>query len=114
VIPTAFFLRRFARNERGVAAVEMAMIGGLLTGALMNVAEVGRYAYLTTEVSAASQAAAQAAIITCSTDRTPVTTNCPAVAADEPGGEGEGLARQRQRGTVKQHEEAPGRSKQVW
>ncbi len=81
MIPTAFFLRRFARNERGVAAVEMAMIGGLLTGALMNVAEVGRYAYLATEVSAASQAAAQAAIITCSTDKTPVTTNCPAVAA---------------------------------
>jgi Flp pilus assembly protein TadG len=74
-------LRRFARDERGVAAVEMALIGGLLTGALMNVAEVGRYAYLATEVSAASQAAAQAAIITCPTDKTPVTINCPAVAA---------------------------------
>jgi hypothetical protein len=32
----------------------------------------------------------------------------PAVPADDLGGEGEGLAGQRQRGTVKQHEEAPG------
>ena len=36
------------------------------------------------------------------------------VPADEPGHVGEGLARQRQRGTVKQHEEAPGGGDEMW
>ena len=36
------------------------------------------------------------------------------VPADDPGDEGKGLARHRQRGTVKQHEEAPGRLKLMW
>lgn len=74
-------LRRFAGDQRGVAAVEMALVGTLMAGALVNVAEVSRYAYMSSQVSAATQAGAQAAIITCEPGATPITTNCPAAAA---------------------------------
>jgi Flp pilus assembly pilin Flp len=70
-------LRRFADDERGVAAVEMALIGTLLAGALMNVAEISRYAYLAMEVDAAAQAGAQAAVVKCDPAETPITINCP-------------------------------------
>jgi hypothetical protein len=36
------------------------------------------------------------------------------VAADGPGREVEGIGGQRQRGTVEQHEEAPGRVEVMW
>jgi hypothetical protein len=68
---------RFTADERGIAAVEMALMGTLLTGALMNVAELGRYAYIATEVAAASQAGAQTILTTCDTLHTPVTLVCP-------------------------------------
>jgi Flp pilus assembly protein TadG len=71
------FLSRFGGDARGVAAVEMSLIGGLLVMALLNVAEVGRYAYLSTQVSASSQAGAHAAIVVCEPTATPVTINCP-------------------------------------
>lgn len=69
-------LRGLAADERGVAAIEMALVGSLLVAAVMNVVEVSRYAYVSTQVAAATQAAAQAAIIECPTSATPVTTNC--------------------------------------
>lgn len=75
------WLTSFTRDERGVAALEGAMIGSILVGALFNVVEVSRYAYITTQVAAASQAGAQAAIVTCDTVKTPVTINCPAAPA---------------------------------
>lgn len=74
------WLDRFAGDERGVAAMEGALIGAVLVAALFNVVEVSRYAYVTTQVAAASQAGAQAAIMTCDTQKTPVTINCPGVA----------------------------------
>jgi Flp pilus assembly pilin Flp len=73
----ASFLRRFSDDRRGIAAVEMALMGTLLAGALMNVAEVGRYAYVASEVAAASQAGAQVILTTCDTMHTPVTQACP-------------------------------------
>lgn len=76
------FIGRFRRAESGVAAVEMALIGGILTALLLNVAEVGRYAYLTTQVLAASQAGAYAAIAHCALKDTPVTLECPSVEAE--------------------------------
>jgi len=69
--------RRFASDERGVAAVEMALVGTLVVGALLSVVEVGRYAYVATQVTSAAQAGAHAAIAKCSTTETPVTTACP-------------------------------------
>jgi Flp pilus assembly protein TadG len=74
-------LRRFANDRGGAAAVEMALIGSLLVGVLMNVVEVGRFAQLSMQIASASQAGAQAAIITCDTQKTPITINCPAAAA---------------------------------
>jgi Flp pilus assembly pilin Flp len=72
---------RFAGDQRGVAAVEMGLVGGLLATALLNVVEVSRYAYMTAQVGAASQAAAHATLVKCAPDETPVTINCPDVAA---------------------------------
>jgi Flp pilus assembly protein TadG len=72
-------LRAFAGDETGTAAVEMALVGAILTAALLNVAELSRYAYMVSEVTAASQAGAQAALVTCDPGETPVTINCPAV-----------------------------------
>lgn len=76
---TSGFLGRFGGDARGAAAIEMALITSVLAAALLNVAEVGRYAYLATQVSAASQAGAHAAIVTCEPSETPVTINCPEV-----------------------------------
>lgn len=64
------------RDERGVAAIEAAFVGSLLVGALMNVVEVSRYAYVTAQVAAATQAGAQAAAMTCDTTKAPATTKC--------------------------------------
>ena len=68
----------FKADERGIAAVEVALVSALLTTALFNVVEVGRYAYVASQVSAASQAGAQAALVTCSATQTPITSNCSA------------------------------------
>lgn len=75
------FLRRFDRDDRGVAAIETALVGSVLLVALFNVIEVGRYAYTAMQVTAASQAGAQAALVGCEPAETPVTTKCPGVSA---------------------------------
>lgn len=72
------FLGRFAADARGVAAVEMALVGTVVMGALLNVVEVSRYAWTTAQVTAASQAAAHAAIATCDPTEVPVTLACDA------------------------------------
>lgn len=73
------FLARFRAAADGAAAVEMALVSSLLAGALMNVAEVGRYAYTVTQVINASQAGVQIALARCAADKTPVTLKCPDV-----------------------------------
>ena len=70
-------IRRFLTDQRGVAALEFALVGSLLVAALFNVAEVSRYAYLAIQVSAASQAGAQGALVECDTQHIPATTSCP-------------------------------------
>ncbi|WP_411286528.1 TadE/TadG family type IV pilus assembly protein [Phenylobacterium sp.] len=74
-------LQGFRNDDRGVAAVELALIGSLFVGAVLNVADVAHYALVTTQVAVASQAAAQASVATCDTTETPVTINCADVAA---------------------------------
>jgi Flp pilus assembly protein TadG len=71
------FIRRLRRDERGVAAVEMALIGSLFCVALLNAVDVGRYAYLRTEVATATQIGAQAALVACDPAHLPATVNCP-------------------------------------
>lgn len=75
------WLARLARDERGVAAIEAALVGSLLSITLLNAVEIGRYAYTTTQVAAAAQAGAQGALVACPTDKTPATLSCPALAA---------------------------------
>ena len=73
-------LRRFSRDRRGIAAVEMSLVGGMLTVALMNAVEVARYAYAARQVSVATQAAAQAAYVACDTVHVPALTKCDELA----------------------------------
>lgn len=77
----ATFLQGLGRDERGVAAIETALVGTVFLAALFNVVEVGRYAYTSMQVTSASQAGAQAAIVHCEPGDTPVTTECPGVTA---------------------------------
>lgn len=70
-------LQRFARDDRGVATIELAGVGTFLAIATMNATDVGRYAYQASEVSSAAQAGAQAAIVACDLAHTPATQNCP-------------------------------------
>lgn len=75
-MPRTTFTGRFLKDDSGLAALETALVTPLFVLALLNVVEVGRYAYTVTQVAAASQAGAQAAIVHCEHDETPLTTNC--------------------------------------
>lgn len=77
----AAFLQRLDRDERGVAAVETALVGTVFLAALFNVIEVGRYAYTSMQVTAASQAGAQGAVTFCAPNEAPVTTKCAGASA---------------------------------
>lgn len=68
---------RFHADERGVAAVEMSLIGAMLLVGALNAIDVGRYAFETAEVNAAAQAGAQAAYVACDPEHTPATLKCP-------------------------------------
>jgi Flp pilus assembly protein TadG len=69
-------IRRLRADQRGVAAVEMALVTGVFSVALFNAVEVGRYAYILTEVEQATQVGAQAAFVACDTQHVPATQNC--------------------------------------
>jgi Flp pilus assembly protein TadG len=70
-------LRRFRRDERGIAAVEAALITSVFAIAAMNVIDVGRYAYVRMEAELATQAGAEAALVTCDAQHVPATQACP-------------------------------------
>lgn len=69
-------LRRRAGDERGVAAVEFALIAGVIAVAMLNTVDVARYYYERMQVENATQMAVQAAWNACETDDLPATTNC--------------------------------------
>lgn len=70
-------LRRLRRDERGVAAIEMALITSVFAIAMMNAVEVGRYAYIVMEAEQATQVGAQAALVACDSQHVPATVSCP-------------------------------------
>ncbi len=76
------FWLAFRRETRGAAAVEMALVTALLAYPVLNVADLGMYAYQSMQVSNAAQAGARAAWSACnvSTDW-PATANCGASGA---------------------------------
>lgn len=71
------FIRRFGRDRRGVAAIEMSLVASAFAAALLNAVDVGRYAYVLMEAEQATQAGAQAAFVTCDSAHLPATQNCP-------------------------------------
>ena len=71
-------LRLFCRDTRGVAAIEMSLCGLMLILGILNVVDVGVYAYKKMQVANAAQVGAQAAWSTCNlSSMLPATQNCP-------------------------------------
>jgi Flp pilus assembly protein TadG len=70
-------LRRFRRDERGVAAIEAAFVTSAFAIAMLNAVEVGRYAYILMEADQATQVGAQAALVACDAQHVPATQSCP-------------------------------------
>jgi Flp pilus assembly protein TadG len=76
------FWRRLSalrRDSRGVAAIEFALIASTLSIGVLNVVDIGVFAYKRMEVENAGQAGAQAAWAACPQDQLPATTNCSAL-----------------------------------
>ena len=67
----------FRRETRGTAAVEMALVTALLAYPVLNVADLGMYAYQSMQVANAAQAGARAAWSQCNASTMwPATANC--------------------------------------
>jgi Flp pilus assembly protein TadG len=75
-------LRLFCRDTRGVAAIEMGLCGLMLILGILNVVDVGVYAYKKMQVANAGQVGAQTAWSTCNlSSMLPATQNCPGLNA---------------------------------
>jgi Flp pilus assembly protein TadG len=70
-------LRRTAGDERGVAAIEFAMIAGTIAVAMLNALDIAKYYYQRMELESATQMGAQSAWSTCDVAKLPASTNCP-------------------------------------
>jgi Flp pilus assembly protein TadG len=69
--------RRYGRDTRGVAAVELALWISALTAPILSAVDLGFYAYQKMELNNAAQTAAQAAWSLCSSPALlPAATNC--------------------------------------
>lgn len=69
--------KRVLTDERGVAAIEFALIAGVLAMAMLNALDIARYLYQRMEVQNASQMGAQSAWNTCDVSKLPASVNCP-------------------------------------
>lgn len=67
----------FARDTRGVVAVEFAIAAVFMMMALLNTVDVGSYVFQAMQVENAAQMAAQTALQNCTVAQVPVTLNCP-------------------------------------
>jgi Flp pilus assembly protein TadG len=74
-------LRKLAREEHGTAAIEFAIVVGVLSYALLNCVDIARYFFLRTALENATQMAAQVGWKTCDSANVPATTNCTGFAA---------------------------------
>jgi Flp pilus assembly protein TadG len=77
----ARFLRRFRHDQKGVAAIEMALVSVMISGALINAVEVGRYATSIMQVQNAAQAGIAAANHSCDSEHLPATLYCATLTA---------------------------------
>jgi Flp pilus assembly protein TadG len=69
--------RKFAADQRGVAAIEFGLFFILLSLAFVNVTDVSIYIYQRMQAENATQVGAQAAYKTCDSSHLPATVNCP-------------------------------------
>jgi Flp pilus assembly protein TadG len=67
---------RLRRDSRGVAAIEFALIAGTLSLGVLNVVDIGVFAYKRMQVENAAQMGAQAAWKACDLQHIPATTQC--------------------------------------
>ena len=75
------FVRRFGRDQEGIAAIEMALVTMMFSTALINAVEVGRYGLALMQVDNAAQAGVAAANHACDIEHLPATANCPTLYA---------------------------------
>jgi Flp pilus assembly protein TadG len=80
-IPAHRIWSRMAGDERGVAAVEFAIIVSVVMVALLNAVDVAKYFFERMQVENAAQMGAQSAWATCDTTKLPATTNCSALSS---------------------------------
>jgi Flp pilus assembly protein TadG len=69
--------RRYARDRKGAAAVEFALVLTLLIVPILNVMDFGLYAWDRIQVDNAAQIGAQAGRAACTYSFQPATINCP-------------------------------------
>ncbi len=70
------FIRRFGRDQKGIAAIEMALVSLMFSTALINAVEIGRYGLALMQVDNAAQAGIAAANHACDVEHLPATQNC--------------------------------------
>jgi Flp pilus assembly protein TadG len=68
--------RKLARCNRGVAAIEFAVIGSALSVSILNTADVALYFFDRIQVENAAEMAAEAALKACDITHLPATDNC--------------------------------------
>jgi Flp pilus assembly pilin Flp len=67
------------KDVRGLAAIEFALIGGLMAIGLVNVADISAFLFDKVQVNDATQMAAQAVWAACDLNHLPAATKCPAM-----------------------------------
>ena len=72
----ARLIGRLARDQKGLAAIEFALIGSTLIYGLFNAVDLGRYFYDQMEVQNAAQMGAQAIWKNCAPPNLPASTTC--------------------------------------
>ena len=72
---------RFRNDQRGVAAIEFAILAGFLSVSTLNVADISIYVHERMEVENATQMGAQSAWKACDASHLPATRNCPGLDA---------------------------------
>ena len=70
------FIHRFSRDQKGVAAIEMALVSVMFGAALINAVEIGRYGLALMQVDNAAQAGVAAVNHSCDNEHLPATQNC--------------------------------------
>lgn len=66
-----------ARDERGVAAIEFALVAGTLVFVMLNCTDVARFYVQRMQMENAARMGAQAAWNSCDVSKLPATTDCP-------------------------------------